>query len=143
LSGNQVGDTAIDFRLTDQNGIARTLSNYIANVILLDISATWCPPCQSEASVAESLYQEYKDAGFTIITVLQDSDIAVSDCATWATTYGLTFPVLADINQEVWNSYNEDNYIPLNIVIDKDFVIRYKQYGYYESEIRSVIELYL
>ena len=119
------------------------MSDYEGNVILLDLSATWCGPCQAEASPAESLYQEYNDGGFVVITVLTDNDITTGDCGIWAGTFGLTFPVLADISLSVWNKYDEEGAVPLNLVIDKDFVIRYKEVGYNEFEIRAIIEEYI
>lgn len=60
----------------------------------------------------------------------------------WARQYGLTHPVLDDSNENVWNIYGE-GYIPLNIVIDPNFVIRYKEAGYSESAIVSIINQYL
>lgn len=145
--GNKVGDTALDFTLNDRNEVAHMLSQYRGNVILLDVTAMWCPPCQQEASKAEALYQEYREQGFIIITVLiedsQRNDADAEDCGTWADRYDLTFPVLYDVNNTVWNLYNEEGYIPLNLVIDKNFVIRYKQTGYNEAEIVSVIQEYL
>ena len=66
------------------------------------------------------------------------------DCAWWVNIFGLTYPVLYDLNFAVWNNYkSEEAAIPLNLVIDRDFIIRYKSIGYRENEIRSAIEEYL
>jgi len=60
----------------------------------------------------------------------------------WAQQYELTHPVMNDNNRDVWSVYGE-GYIPLNIVIGPDFVIRYKKAGYSESEIVSIIDQYM
>jgi hypothetical protein len=62
--------------------------------------------------------------------------------ATWATTYGLSFPVLDDTSKALWTIYGE-GYIPLNIILDKTMTIRYKTAGYNESEIVAAIQKYL
>ncbi len=41
------------------NGL--TLNNAKGKVIIYDIFATWCPPCQAEASHLASLQKKYKD----------------------------------------------------------------------------------
>jgi hypothetical protein len=62
-----------------------------------------------------------------------------ADCATWVTKYGLTFPVVYDNNYQIWNLYNDTDYVPLNMVIDKNFVIRYKDVGFDEAAITAAI----
>lgn len=51
----------------------------------------------------ESLYQEYKDRGFMLISLMGQLEDGVTtpeaeDLARWADTYGITHPVLADPN---------------------------------------------
>ena len=133
----QVGDTAADFTAKDQNNEDVSLYDYSSKVILFNFSADWCGPCQAEAPHLETIYNEYKDRGFQVITLLISGDPS-----TWAQTYNLTFPVLDDNNQTIWDAYGE-GYIPLNIVVDRNFVIRYKQSGFDENAIRAIIEQYL
>ncbi|MBN2385049.1 TlpA family protein disulfide reductase [bacterium] len=142
--GKDVGDLAYNFTLNDRNETPHELWSYWGKVILLDISAMWCGPCKTEASKAEALYQQYKDQGLMILSVLfedlQGNPANAADCATWADKYGLTFPVLYDNNRQVWNLFNTEGYIPLNLVMDRNMVIRYKDVGYNESAIKSMIE---
>lgn len=135
--GTMLNQRAENFTLLDHNDNQVSLHDYLGKVILLDISTMWCPPCQQEATDAEELYQKYKDQGFVILSVLfQDyggSPATTSNCKTWANLYGLTFPVLADSDAEVWNLYDDSGYIPLNLIIDKEMVIQYKNPGYGDS----------
>ena len=145
--GVHIGEKAINFTLLDQNGNEVSLHDYEGKVILLDFSTMWCGPCKTEAAHAEELYQRYKDRGFIILTVLfQDysgNQISIEDCKTWSETYGLTIPVLADINLQAWNQYDDEGYVPLNLVIDKNLIIRYKQTGFNPSAIEQMIETLL
>jgi peroxiredoxin len=140
----QVGDVAADFTLTDQHGLPRRLSDYRGHVILLDISTMWCTYCQIEADHAEEFYQQYKDRGFILLNALyadyNGAPITNDDCKEWADFYEISFPILADIDEEVWGMYGESNEIPLNIVIDRDFIVRYKAPGYNDTSIRQIVE---
>jgi peroxiredoxin len=135
--GVEVGDTATNFTAQDQNNQNVSLSDHAGKVILFNFSADWCGPCQAEAPHLETLYNEYQSRGFQVITLLISGSPS-----TWAQTYNLTFPVLDDTNETIWGGYGE-GYIPLNIVVDRNNVIRYKEAGYDESEIRAIIEQYL
>ena len=135
--GSKLEDIAADFSAINQTARNVSLYEHFGKVILIDFSADWCGPCRDEASHAESLYQKYKDKGFQLITLL----ISGSQSA-WADEYSLTFPVLDDNSEKIWNIYGE-GYIPLNIVLDRNMTIRYKESGYDETTIANTIKKYL
>lgn len=60
----------------------------------------------------------------------------------WGNSHGLSFPLLIDPDRSVWNQYGM-GYIPHNVVIDPNMVVRYTNYGYNESAIINVIETWL
>jgi hypothetical protein len=37
----------------------------------------------------------------------------------------------------------EENYIPLNLVIDQNMIIRYRDTGYSESEVEEMVQQYI
>jgi len=89
-----------------------------------------------EAMHLEELYNEFKHKGLQVITVL------VGNPSEWAKQYNLTFPVLDDSRDSIWEIYGE-NYVPLNIIVDRACVIRYKQAGFDEDELKRIIRKYL
>ena len=133
----QVNDTAADFTAKDQNNNDVSLYDYSGNVILFNFSADWCGPCNDEAPHLETLYNEYKSRGFHIITLLISGNPNA-----WALLHNLSYPVLNDNNETIWDDYGEGA-VPLNVIVDRNFVIRYKKAGFNESEIRVIIEQYL
>jgi peroxiredoxin len=141
--GTKLGERAIDFTLKDQNGRSVSLHDYWGSVILVDFSPQWCGPCQEEAAEAEQLYQVHKNSGFVILTVLfqdyQRNPITQDKCKAWAETYGLTFPVLADVEETVYHTFAENNNVPLNIIIDRKMEIRYKVHYYSKEELEAKV----
>lgn len=144
-TGTTLGKKAVNFTLHDQSGNSVSLYDYLGKVVLLDLSAMWCGPCQSEADDAEELYQKYKSRGFVILSVLiEDYSGALPDQAdaqSWAQTYALTIPVLTDSTNDVWDLYNDEGYIPLNLIMDRGLIIKYKDVGYGgDTLFESIIE---
>jgi peroxiredoxin len=143
-----IGELAIDFNLPNQFGGTTTMSDYRGQVILLTISALWCVPCREEAEHAEALYQDLVGQGFITLEVLVDDETiggdraSVEDARGWAEEYGITFPVMADIQGNVDQIYGMGA-LPVNVVIDRGFVVRNIFLGYDEEELRAAIEALL
>lgn len=120
-TGTQEGDIANQFELSDQNGDIVRLHDFCDRAVLLVFGAEWCGPCQAKAAEAEALYQDYVDRGFIIIEVLGEDNAGAPPEQTvlqnWASTYGLTIPVVADPNWAVGNVYNPDGAIPSETLI--------------------------
>ncbi len=137
LYGSGLNSIAADFTAKDQNNQNISLYDFFGKVILLDFSADWCGPCREEATHLDSLNDEYKDRGFQIITLLISG--SPSD---WAEEYDLTIPVVDDNGRIIWDIFGEES-VPLNVLIDHNCTIRYKEAGYNESKIKELIKKYL
>lgn len=140
--GYEVGDTPQDFTGLDQSGQTVSLYSYRGKVILIDISADWCVSCRAQAPKLEALYQQYKDQGFQAITILTSGS-----AADWASALKVTHPVIADTSRSISNPYAAA-FLPLNVILDRTMVIRWKslqdwEYEFDEAETLAVIKLYL
>ncbi len=138
--GSGVGQTAPDFTLNDLNDISHTLYSYRAatNAVLIDFWATWCGPCVDNMPLTQSHHAAYSAQGLKVLAIdIQESKAAVQ---AFITANGYTFTTLLDSTGSIANKYNIA-YIPRNILIDKDGIVRF--YGHPLDLTTALIEQYL
>lgn len=92
----QAGFMAPDISLESLNGETYTLSELRGQAVLVNLWATWCPPCRAEMPAIEKIYNEYKDQGLIVLAVNMTYQDEPSAVAPFVAEYGLTFPVLLD-----------------------------------------------
>ena len=68
------GKEAPDFEEALADGSKMKLSDLRGKVVLLDFWASWCGPCRRENPNVVKLYEQYKDQGFTVMSVSLDKD---------------------------------------------------------------------
>ncbi len=106
----------------------RTLSDYKGQVVLLNVWATWCPPCQVEMPSIEKLYRSYGPKGLKVVAVSIDDAVSEDSIRAFARDYGMSFEVLHDPQGKIEQQYQTTGY-PETFVIGRDGVIRKKWIG--------------
>jgi peroxiredoxin len=116
------GFLAPDFALKTLEGETVRLADLRGQAVLINLWATWCPPCRAEMQSIEKMYQEYKGEGFTVLAVnmtLQDNASAILP---FVKEQGLTFPILLDETGEVARAYQMQS-LPSSYFIRRDGII--------------------
>ena len=112
---------APDFTLMSLDGTQVTLSKLKGQVELINIWATWCPPCRAEMPAIETVYEQYRDQGFTVLAVnLQEDPRSV---AKFMQQYKLAFPALLDLDGQVSRAYQAYS-LPSSFFVDRKGIIR-------------------
>lgn len=120
-SAPQAGFTAPDFTLETLDDGKVTLSELQGQVVVINLWATWCPPCRSEMPALERVWNEYRDDGLVMLAVNQRE--APSRVSAFVDEFGLTFPVLLDRDGGVGARYHLRAY-PTTFFVGRDGVIR-------------------
>jgi len=125
------GTKAPDFTLKNLSGKSVSLSNFFVkpgNVVLLDIWATWCPPCRSEIPQLVKLQKSYKGKPFKIVGVAIDDEIAT--VKSFAKDNKINYTVCHDPSGRTIGKPYKVQGIPAAYIIDKKGVIRFAHMGF-------------
>ena len=127
----EIGSKAPAFQATDLRADRPvTLEDYRGKVVLVNIWATWCPPCRAEMPSMERLHQKFAGTDFRIAAVSVDGDAFYPDkeqttpaqVLAFADGLSLTFDILHDPSGAIRRAY--DIYgVPESFVVDRDGVI--------------------
>lgn len=108
---------APDFTLPGLNGELISLSDFKGYVVLVNVWATWCPPCVYEMPSMEKLYQKFKSENFKILAISIDLPGARA-VAPFMKKHNLTFEALIDPAGTIQTAYGVYG-IPQSFIIDK------------------------
>ncbi len=117
------GFAAPDFTLELLDGGTVTLSELRGKVVLINLWASWCPPCRAEMPAIEAVYQANKDQGLEVLAVNTTYQDSLPDAVAFIQQYGLTFPVPLDRTGEVARQY-QLRALPSTFFVDRKGVIR-------------------
>jgi thiol-disulfide isomerase/thioredoxin len=146
-----IGDKACNFRLTDQNENTWELYEHLGDVIVLDFSTVWCPPCQAAGHYAQPIQDDYEDQGVQFVTVLIDGltgePTTEADINEWVDSHGITTaPVLQGSRDKMLDSTGSgtEGYLlsafPTYIYIGRDMKFYSGHVGFSEEYVRQKIE---
>jgi cytochrome c biogenesis protein CcmG, thiol:disulfide interchange protein DsbE len=119
----QQGFMAPDFELKTSKGGTVKLSDLRGQAVLVNLWATWCPPCRAEMETIEKIYQEYQDQGFIVLAVNMTYQDAPLEVVPFVDQHGLTFPILLDETGDMAKAYQLKS-LPSSYFINRDGVIR-------------------
>ena len=97
-------------------------------VVMLDIWATWCPPCRAEIPYIIKLQKKYGSKRVLIVGVAIDEDKA--DVKSFVKQQKVNYTICHDPKgNKIGKSYDVQS-IPATYIIDKKGVIRYVHGGF-------------
>jgi thiol-disulfide isomerase/thioredoxin len=117
----QVNYPAPELNLTTLDGEPVALSDYLGKVVLVNLWATWCPPCREEMPALQAFYEKYQSKGFILIAI--DQGETSQQVIPFVNEFGLTFPVWLDVGNEAGRIFKTMN-LPSSYVIDRNGQVR-------------------
>lgn len=132
ISPARINQPLSNFSLNDLRGNQVTLSDYKGQVVLVNIWATWCPPCRAEMPDLQAYYAANRQKGFVVLAI--DAGDDRTEVAAFASEYGLSFPILLDPQSQLVNRMNVFDY-PTSFILDRNGVVRNVHIGQYPPEL--------
>lgn len=124
------GAPAPSFEAHDLEKRPMGLEDFRGRVVLLNVWATWCPPCLEEMPSMQRLYESYEGRDFDVVAVSVDAREGQTDdfgrpggdIGAFADSLGLTFSILHDPSGRIQEIYQMTG-VPESFVIGRDGMI--------------------
>jgi len=130
------GSEAPAFQAVNLEGDMVALSDYRGKVVLLNVWATWCPPCVEEMPSMQRLSETIEDPDFEVVAVSVDAEEGErdpsgnvgGDVGDFVREHGLTFDILHNPSGSIQRIYQTTG-VPESFVIGRDGIIYQKVTG--------------
>lgn len=109
------GTQAPVFGMLDDRGAAVSLDRYKGHVVLMNLWASWCPPCRAEMPDLQRLAQTYARKGLVVIGVNEGE--SPQRAREFADSLGIRFPIWIDDRQRYGRVYAALG-MPTTVIID-------------------------
>ena len=114
--GALAGAPAQSFELRRTDGRSDSLARHRGRVVLMNLWATWCPPCREEMPALQRFARE--NAGKVVVLGVDQGESAAA-AAAYARAQGVTFPILLDEQQQYGRAY-EGIGLPTSVIVGRD-----------------------
>ncbi len=131
-----VGQMAPTFEVGTLEGLRFSLAEARGKVVLVNFWATWCPPCREEIPHLEELWKQIQGKDFVMVAVAREQ--SEDEVRPFVEANKMTFPVATDPDRSQYALYAEQ-YIPRNIVIDREGMIVFQSSSYEKSEFEHMV----
>jgi cytochrome c biogenesis protein CcmG/thiol:disulfide interchange protein DsbE len=122
-SSPREGFLAPDFTLDTLQGEKVTLSELRGKIVVVNVWASWCPPCRAETPALEKAYEQYKDSGVVILGVDSTNQDTVSAVTSFVQEFKLTYPILLIRDGSVGYLYQIKG-LPTTFFVNRQGIIR-------------------
>ena len=124
----EVGALAPEYSAVTLAGDSVSLADLEGEVVLLNVWATWCIPCQKEIPALQRLHEEYSAQGLRIVGVSVDARGEEGYVKEFAESYGVGYDVWLDPAERVISTFRVIG-VPNTYLIDREGRVLWKHIG--------------
>ena len=140
-----LGQPFPDFTVTDTEGNTFTLSEALKDheAALINIWATWCPPCGAEMPMLNEVYAQYGDR-VAFIALSYDADDMAEKIEAYRAAHGIAFPMGRDEGASLYQYLGRQG-VPTTVIVDRFGNAVFLRVGSFfdTGEVRRVLEAFL
>ncbi len=114
------GTAAPVFPLSDDRGAPASLQQYRGRIVVMNLWASWCPPCRAEMPDLQRLYDRYSDRGVAIVGVNEGE--SPQRARAFADSLQIRFPIWIDGAQRYGRTYAALG-LPTTVILDRRGVV--------------------
>lgn len=114
------GQTAPSFAVPQLEGGSAGLASYRGRVVVMNLWASWCPPCRAEMPDLQRLYAAYRSKNVVVLGV--DQGESAQRVSAFAASLGIHYPILLDQEQQYGRVYAALG-LPTTVVVDANGVV--------------------
>jgi peroxiredoxin len=116
-----VGQVAPVFDLRDDHERAVSLDRYRGSVVVMNLWASWCPPCRAEMPDLQRLVEADGGRGVAVVGVNEGE--SPQRAREFAGALGIRFPIWIDASQRYGRVYSALG-LPTTVIVDRRGVVR-------------------
>lgn len=119
--GGLVGQSAPAFALPDLHGITRSPRDFRGKILVINLWASWCPPCRAEMPDLEQFARTYASRGVVVLGI--DEGESRGAASRFAASLGVTYPIVLDEAQTYGRVYAALG-IPTTAIVGPHGIVR-------------------
>lgn len=133
-----IGNPVPDFTLTFFKGYeyqgteSIKLSDLRGKVVVINVWASWCKPCESEAPFLQEAWQYYEPGGQVVFLGVDYVDTE-PDARASLQKFNITFPNGPDLGTRISQLLNRNMGVPETYIVDANGILRYVKIGPFAS----------
>lgn len=124
----EVGRPVPDYAAATLAADSASLEDLRGKVVLLNVWATWCPPCREEIPALQDLHERYSAQGLEVLGVTIDAPGEETAVKEFVADYGMTYPVWHDPSDRVSSTFRLTG-VPSTFLIARDGTLLWKHLG--------------
>jgi len=134
------GEMAPEFSLTTFEGQVIGPQELKDKVVLVNIWASWCKPCEQEAAALQTAWELYEQRGDVLFLGVDYVDTE-KEALAYLERFGITYPNGPDLGTNIYRAFRARG-VPETFVINKLGEVAFVKIGPFESlgEITTVID---
>lgn len=132
IGGNDDSGDGEDFTFKTLEGREKKLSDYRGKIVVLDLWATWCSPCQGQMLELRKIYQHYSNDKLQLLSIDIDSRETIDqikDFKQQFADYGYSLDWTFGLEKDSLDKYMPEAGIPTLAIFDQQGNLKYRHAG--------------
>lgn len=118
--------------VSSQTALEQALKEHEGDVVYLDFWASWCGPCRKSFPWLNKIHAQYKQQGFSVISVNLDADKTLAE--KFLLEIPANFPVIYDPKGKIAKHFKIQG-MPSSMLIGRDGKIKSRHTGFFTKKI--------